>query len=85
MRETASRHEAEGSSLIFTASRNKPCCICFTIPHKYFCLETDLEQKTIRVQGIGRCLPVGKHISKLCLCRARHKLHSHDETMYFRV
>ena len=21
---------------IFTTSRNKPCCICFTLPHKYF-------------------------------------------------
>ena len=35
------------------------------------CPATNLEQKTTRVQGIGRCLPVGKHISKICLCRAR--------------
>ena len=35
---------------------------------------TNLEQKPTGVQGIGRFLPVGggEHISKLCLCRARH-------------
>ena len=45
MCETTSWREAEGSSLtgptpkelvIFTIFPNKPCCICFTIPHKYF-------------------------------------------------
>ena len=45
MRVTTSRREAEGSSHTHPTtrdqefsltSRNKPCCICFTIPHKYF-------------------------------------------------
>ena len=47
MRETTSRHEAEGSSLTNPTLRDQGfsllleinhvvCCICFTIPHKYF-------------------------------------------------
>ena len=45
MCETTSQREAEGSSLMHPTPKDqefsllleiKPCCICFTIPHKYF-------------------------------------------------
>ena len=43
-REVVSRIQHQGTSYI-TTSRNKPCCICFTIPHKYF---TDKQVENVR-------------------------------------
>ena len=40
-REVVSRIKHRGTSN-FTTSRNKPCCICFTTPHKYFNLKKSL-------------------------------------------